>query len=304
MKTFEPVSGFTIPNLIMGCMRIAELEKNALEELILVAIENGVTYFDHADFYGNGASEERFSEFIEKHPNLRESIQIQSKFGIRKGYYDSSYEHIMFSANNSLKKMKIEYLDALLIHRPDALVEPEEVARAFEDLATSGKVRHFGVSNHNPYQIEVLKQAVGQRLIFNQLQLGVMHTGMIDQGINTNTRFEGSLDRDGGVLDYCKINKMVIQAWSPMQFGFIEGAFIDNPDYPEVNNVMDDIAKKYGISKTALAVAWIARIPAMIQIIAGTTNVKRMKEMSIGANTVIDRKDWYDIYKAAGNNLP
>jgi predicted oxidoreductase len=304
MKTFEPTKGFVIPNLIMGCMRIAQVEKHALERLIIGAIENGVTYFDHADFYGDGASEERFSEFTQLHPDLRESIQIQSKFGICKGYYNSSYEHIIFSANNSLKKLKIDYLDALLIHRPDVLVEPEEVARAFEELSTSGKVRHFGVSNHTPSQIEVLKQAVGQKLIINQLQLGIMHTGMIDQGINVNTKFEGSMDRDGAVLDYCKINNLIIQAWSPMQFGFIEGAFIDNPNYPTINNAMEDVAQKYGITKTALAVAWIARIPAMIQIVSGSTKLNRIKEMCIGANTRIEREDWYKIYKAAGNNLP
>lgn len=304
MKTLEPVKGFTIPNLIMGCMRITALEEKALEKLIFTALELGVTFFDHADIYGKGAAEERFGEFIAKHPNLRPSMQIQTKCGIRRGFYDSSYEHIMFSADNSLKKMKTDYLDALLIHRPDALVQPEEVARAFEDLHKAGKVKYFGVSNHTPGQIEVLKQTVGQKLIFNQLQLGVMHTGMIDQGINANTRFDGAIDRDGGVLNYCKLNKMVIQAWSPMQFGFIKGAFIGNPDYPEVNEVMDEVAEKYGISKTALTVAWIARIPAMIQIIAGTTKPERLKEMSVGAGTVIDRKDWYAIYKAAGNTLP
>lgn len=304
MKTYEPVPGFVIPNLAMGCMRIAEVEKAHLEKLIISAIEGGVTFFDHADFYGENMSEERFSEFTTRHPELRETIYIQSKCGIRKGYYDSSYEHIIHSANNSLKKMGIEYLDSFLIHRPDALVEVDEVARAFEELYTSGKVRNFGVSNHTPFQIEVLKQAVGQRLIFNQLQLGVLHTGMIDQGINTNTRFDGAVDRDGSVLDYCKYNKIVIQAWSPMQFGFIKGAFIDNPDYPEVNRTLDEVALKYQLTKTALAVSWIVRIPAMIQVIAGTTNIQRMKEMISGANTTISREDWYRIYKAAGNTLP
>lgn len=191
MKRYEPAPGFSIPCAAMGCMRIADMDVRSLEALIMTALEGGVDFFDHADFYGNHQSEVRFGEVLAANPNLRDRMIVQSKCGIRTGFYDSSYEHIVASAENSLRKLHTDHLDALLIHRPDALAEPEEIARAFRDLKESGKVRYFGVSNHNPMQMEVLQQAVGERLLFNQMQMSVVHTGMIDQGINVNTTFPG-----------------------------------------------------------------------------------------------------------------
>lgn len=304
MKRYEPAPGFSIPCAAMGCMRIADMDVRSLEALIMTALEGGVDFFDHADFYGNHQSEVRFGEVLAANPSLRDRMIVQSKCGIRTGFYDSSYEHIVASAENSLRKLHTDHLDALLIHRPDALAEPEEIARAFRDLKESGKVRYFGVSNHNPMQMEVLQQAVGERLLFNQMQMSVVHTGMIDQGINVNTTFPGSVDRDGGVLEYCKLKKIVLQVWSPFQYGFIEGVFLDNPDFPEVNRILDEMAEKYGVTKTAMVVAWLTRIPMMIQVISGTTNPERMKQIISGANTQISREDWYAIYRAAGNRLP
>lgn len=304
MKRYEPALGFSIPCAAMGCMRIADMELGALEALMETAIEGGMNFFDHADFYGNHLSETRFGEVLKHNPSLRAKMLIQSKCGIRNGFYDSSYEHIVASAENSLRKLNVEYLDALLIHRPDALAEPEEVARAFGDLEKAGKVRYFGVSNHNPMQIEVLKQAVGQKLLFNQMQMSLVHTGMLDQGINVNTDFPGAVDRDGGVLEYCKLHQMVLQVWSPFQHGFIEGVFLDHPDFPEVNRKLDELSEKYGVTKTAMAVAWLLRIPMMIQVIAGTTNPSRVKEIISGADTVLSREDWYALYRSAGNTLP
>lgn len=304
MKRYEPAPGFSIPCAAMGCMRIADMDVRSLESLIMTALEGGVDFFDHADFYGDHQSEVRFGQVLAANPGLRDRMIVQSKCGIRTGFYDSSYEHIVTSAENSLRKLHTDHLDALLIHRPDALAEPEEIARAFRDLKESGKVRYFGVSNHNPMQIEVLQQAVGERLLFNQMQMSVVHTGMIDQGINVNTTFPGSVDRDGGVLEYCKLKKMVLQVWSPFQYGFIEGVFLDNPDFPEVNHMLDQMAEKYGVTKTAMAVAWLTRIPMMIQVISGTTNPERMKQIIAGVNTQISREDWYAIYRAAGNRLP
>lgn len=304
MKRYEPALGFSIPCAAMGCMRIADMELGALEALIETAIEGGMNFFDHADFYGNHLSETRFGEVLKHNPSLRAKMLIQSKCGIRNGFYDSSYEHIVASAENSLRKLNVEYLDALLIHRPDALVEPEEVARAFGDLEKAGKVRYFGVSNHNPMQIEVLKQAVGQKLLFNQMQMSLVHTGMLDQGINVNTDFPGAVDRDGGVLEYCKLHQMVLQVWSPFQHGFIEGVFLDHPVFPDVNRKLDELSEKYGVTKTAMAVAWLLRIPMMIQVIAGTTNPSRVKEIISGADTVLSREDWYALYRSAGNTLP
>ncbi len=304
MKRYEPIPGLSIPCVAMGCMRIAGMETGALEKLMETALEGGVNFFDHADFYGDHLSETRFGEALRHNPALRDRMLVQSKCGIRTGFYDSSYEHIVSSAENSLRKLSLETLDVLLIHRPDALAEPEEVARAFEDLEKSGKVRYFGVSNHSPMQIEVLQQAVGQKLLFNQMQMSVVHTGMIDQGINVNTDFPGAVDRDGGVLDYCKLKRMVLQVWSPFQHGFIEGVFLDNPDFPEVNRKLDELAEKYRASKTALAVAWLLRIPMMIQVIVGTTNPARMREVIAGTEIVLSREDWYALYRAAGNTLP
>lgn len=305
MKYYETKEGLVLPKVVMGCMRISEMDYPVLEDLVMTAVENGVNHFDHADFYGNFQSEVRFGEVLAKNPSLREKIVLQSKCGIRTtGYYDSSYEHILNCVDNSLRKMNTDYLDCLLIHRPDVLADVEEMARAFEELKNSGKVRWFGVSNHNPIQIEVLQQAVKERLIFNQMQLSIMHTPMIDQGINVNTYFDGSVDRDNGTLEYCKLKDIVLQTWSPFQYGFFEGVFLDNPKFPELNKVMDQIAQKYEVSKTTLAVAWLLRLPTKIQVISGTTRKSRLVEIAAGADVQLERADWYAIYKAAGNRLP
>lgn len=304
MNYYEPSPGWKLPCAAMGCMRISEMELPTLEKLIITAVEGGMTYFDHADFYGKGLSETQFGQVLKNNPALRDRIQVQSKCGIRAGYYDSSYVHIMESVENSLRKLNVTHLDALLIHRPDVLADPQEIAQAFSELEASGKVLHFGVSNHNPMQIEVLKQAVGQKLLINQMQLSIMHTGMIDYGINVNTDFSGAVDKDGGTLEYCKKNGIVLQAWSPFQYGFFEGVFIDNPKFPELNKVLDCLSEKYGVSKTALAVAWLVRIPAMVQVVSGTTNQQRLQEIIIGTQVELERADWYALYRAAGNRLP
>lgn len=304
MKRYSVTPDLSLPRIAMGCMRIADMDVQSLEILINAALDGGANHFDHADFYGDHQSEVRFGEVLQHSPSLRGQIFLQSKCGIRSGFYDSSYNHILSSAENSLRKLHTDYLDALLIHRPDALAEPEEIARAFERLKQDGKVRYFGVSNHNPIQIEVLQQAVGDRLLFNQMQMSVVHTGMIDQGINVNTRFPGAVDYDGGILEYCKLQKMVLQVWSPFQYGFIEGVFLNNPDFPEVNRVLDEMAQKYSVTKTGIAVAWLTRIPMMIQVIAGTTNPNRLQQILTGESVELSREDWYAIYRAAGNKLP
>jgi predicted oxidoreductase len=203
-----------------------------------------------------------------------------------------------------LKRLKTDYIDVLLLHRPDALVEPEEVAEAFSILHASGKVRNFGVSNHNPMQIELLSQYLNQRIIVNQLQLSITNTGMIDAGLNVNMQIDKSIDRDGSVLDYCRLNGITIQAWSPFQYGFFEGVFLDNPKFKALNDEMDKVAKKYDVPKSAIPIAWILRHPAKIQPIVGTTNPKHLKEICQASNVNLTKKEWYDLYKAAGNKLP
>ncbi|WP_194190652.1 aldo/keto reductase [Clostridium chrysemydis] len=289
----------------LGCMRIAELSKDKAEVLIKTALENGINFFDHADIYAGGRSEELFSEAINMDSNIREKMIIQSKCGIIPGeMYDFSKDHILSSVDKSLKRLKTDYLDTFLLHRPDILVEPEEVAEAFSILKKSGKVKRFGVSNHTPYQIELLNKYLEEKLIVNQLQFGIMHTGMLDSGVNMNMENEASLDRDGYVLDYCRLNDITIQAWSPYQYGFFEGVFLNNDKFKKLNEKIDEIAKKYSVSNTVIATAWILRHPAKIQTIVGTTNSDRLKDISKASNVVLTRKEWYEIYLAAGNELP
>lgn len=289
----------------LGCMRIAELSKDKAEVLIKTALENGINFFDHADIYAGGRSEELFSEAINMDSNIREKMIIQSKCGIIPGeMYDFSKDHILSSVDKSLKRLKTDYLDTFLLHRPDILVEPEEVAEAFSILKKSGKVKRFGVSNHTPYQIELLNKYLDEKLIVNQLQFGIMHTCMLDSGVNMNMKNEASLDRDGYVLDYCRLNDITIQAWSPYQYGFFEGVFLNNDKFKKLNEKIDEIAKKYNVSNTVIATAWILRHPAKIQTIVGTTNSDRLKDISNASNVVLTRKEWYEIYLAAGNELP
>lgn len=276
-------------------------EKQAAE-FVDTSLGLGANFFDHADIYGAGKSEEVFGKAIKSY--AREKIIIQTKCGIRQGQYDFSYEHIVSSVEGSLKRLGTDYIDVLLLHRPDALVEPDEVARAFSHLKESGKVRHFGVSNHNPYQIELLQNALDMPLCANQLQFGIMHTPMIQAGINVNMHNDSATNRDGGVLDYCRLNNITIQPWSPMQYGFIEGCFIDNDKYPQINETLERIANKYNVSKTTMAFAWILRHPAKMQPVTGTTNLTRLSDCIKASEINITREEWYEIYRAAGNKLP
>ena len=235
-------------------MRMGNLSKNEAANVIHNALDVGIDFFDHADIYAGGKSEEIFAEAIDMNPTIREKMFIQTKAGIRKGFFDFSKEHILTSVDESLKRLKTDYIDVFLLHRPDALVEPEEVAEAFSELKNSGKVRHFGVSNHTPLQIELLKKYVEQDLIVNQLQFSIMHTSMIDAGIQMNTRFENAVNRDGSILDYSRLNDMTIQAWSPFQHGYFKGIFIDNDQFPELNAKLQEISEKYDATKSAIAI--------------------------------------------------
>jgi len=305
MRTIDIANGeIRSSEIALGCMRIADMSLKDVSKLINTAIEEGINFFDHADIYGGGKSEEIFGKALKEMTGIREKIFIQTKCGIREGYYDFSKEHILEAVDGSLKRLKTDYIDVLLLHRPDALVEPEEVAEAFSILHATGKVRNFGVSNHNPMQIELLSQYLNQRIVVNQLQFSLTNTGMIDAGLNVNMQIDKSVDRDGSVLDYCRLNGITIQAWSPFQYGFFEGVFLDNPKFEALNEEMDKVAKAYDIPKNAVPIAWILRHPAKIQPIVGTTNVKRLKEICRASDITLTKKEWYDLYKAAGNKLP
>lgn len=297
-------SALTASEISLGCMRMADLSKEDANKVINTALENGIDFFDHADIYGGGKSEEVFADAIDMNATIREKMILQSKCGIRQGFFDFSKEHIIASVEGSLKRLKTDYLDTLLLHRPDTLFEPEEVAAAFTELEKSGKVRHFGVSNQNPGQIELLKKYVDQELIANQLQFSIMHTGMIDTGFNVNMTIDPSLDRDGGILEYSRLNNMTIQAWSPFQYGFFEGVFLDNDKFPELNKVIDKIAADKGVTNSAIAVAWIQRHPASFQTVVGTMNPGRIADIAKASDVTLSREEWYEIYREAGNQLP
>ena len=295
-------SGLKVPTVAVGCMRISEMNEKQVSAFVDTALGLGATFFDHADIYGGGKSEEVFGKAVS--PSMREKIFIQTKCGIRKGQYDFSYDHIVSSVDGSLKRLGTEYVDVLLLHRPDTLMEPDEVARAFSYLKESGKVRHFGVSNHNPYQIKLLQNALDMPLCANQVQFGVMHTPMVDAGINVNMHNDAGVNRDGGVLDFCRLENITIQPWSPMQYGFFEGCFIDNEKFAALNDVLERIGNQYGVSKTTVAIAWILRHPAKMQPVTGTTNLTRLTDCLKAADVRITHEEWYEIYRAAGNKLP
>ena len=296
-------SGLQVPTVAVGCMRIRDMSEKEVSTFVNTAIENGANFFDHADIYGRGASETLFGKTIT--PSMRENILIQTKCGIVSGkMYDFSYEHIVESVNGSLERLGTDYIDVLLLHRPDALMEPEEVAKAFDYLKTSGKVRHFGVSNQNSYQMQLLQSCLDMPICANQLQFAITHASMIQSGINVNMYNEFSPNRDGGVLDFCRLNKITIQPWSPMQSRLFKCCFVDNENFPELNEVLQKLAEKYEVSKTTIAFAWILRHPAKMQPITGTTNLTRLVDCIKGSEISLSREEWYEIYRAAGNTLP
>jgi predicted oxidoreductase len=300
--------GQEVSSVVLGLMRITTMEDDAIRTLVDSAIEAGVTVFDHADIYGgkDHVCEQRFGDAVTFSPAERERVVIQSKVGIRRGWFDFSKEHILEAVDGSLAALKTDYLDVLLLHRPDALVEPEEVAEAFDLLHASGKVRQFGVSNHTPGQIEVLKTAVRQPLVYNQVQLSLPHANLIAQGIAANMGgLDQSISRDVGLLDYSRLTGMTLQAWSPFQQGFFKGVFIgDRENFAELNDVLDELARKYEVTPTGIAVAWIVRHPANIQVVLGTTKPERVRDCVAGSDIQLTREEWYRLFRAAGHKVP
>ncbi|WP_219835011.1 aldo/keto reductase family oxidoreductase [Paenibacillus sp. R14(2021)] len=297
-------SSLEVPVLAVGCMRINSLSKTEAERFVQTSLEEGANFFDHADIYGAGACEEIFADAIHMSDSVRENIILQSKCGIRKGMFDFSKEHILDSVDKILQRLRTDYLDILLLHRPDTLVEPDEVAEAFDKLESSGKVRHFGVSNQNPMQIQLLKKSVKQPIVANQLQLSITNSTMISNGFNVNMENDSAVGRDGSILDFCRLNDITIQPWSPFQYGFFEGVFLDNPKFPELNQQINEVAAKHGVSNTTIAIAWILRHPAHMQPVTGTMNIDRLKDCIKASHVELTREEWYSIFRAAGNILP
>ncbi|MEU4454524.1 aldo/keto reductase [Nocardioides sp. NPDC023903] len=316
MKTVPfGANGTTVPNVVTGLMRIAGNTDEEIRALYTASREVGIDFFDHADLYGFNhpgggphLCERRFAEALQLSSSEREQVRLQTKTSIIDDPwgYDQSYEHIVTSAERSLKALGTDYLDVLLLHRPDALVEPEEVARAFNHLESSGKVRAFGVSNHTPRQIDLLKTAVTQPILANQVQLSITHSTIIAQGLSSNMAGqEDSITRDGGgIVDYARINGITLQAWSPFQKGFQDGVFLGSPDYPELNAELERLATKYDVTPTGIAVAWITRHPAGIQVVLGTTRPGRVADAAAGSDIPLTRSEWYGLIRAAGHNVP
>lgn len=288
----------------VGCMRIANMNAQEADTFVKTALSCGINFFDEADIYGGGKSEEVLGGVLSENPSLRDRIFLQSKCGIRDGMFDFSKEHILSSVDGILTRLKTDHLDSLLLHRPDVLMEAEEVAEAFDILEKSGKVLSFGVSNQNASQMAYLQHSVHQKIAVNQVQLSCAHTVMIDAGLNVDMHNDAGINRDGDVLMYCRLHDIALQAWSPLQMGYFEGVFLGSEKYQKLNDKLEEIALKYGVSPDVIAYAWILRIPGKVQVIAGTTNPNRLKAAASAADITLTRSEWYEIYRASGKTLP
>ena len=296
-----------LSEIVLGMMRIKDKSVKEVEELVETALSVGINAFDLADIYGRGRCEELLGLVLKNRPDLREEMWIQSKCGIRIEeftYFDFSKDYIIKSVDGILQRLKIDHLDSLLLHRPDALMESDQVAEAFDLLYKQGKVRNFGVSNQNPMMMELLKKDVKQPLAVNQLQLSAAFTSGFESGFHVNMEDSQAAMRDGSIFEYCKLHDVVIQAWSVLQFGYFKGNFVGNEKFQALNQVLDRLAIKYGVTSSTIAISWILRYPAKMQAVVGTTNPKHLREVSQAANFSLTRKEWYEIYLAAGNNLP
>lgn len=296
-----------LSEIVLGMMRIKDKSVKEVEELVETALSVGINAFDLADIYGRGRCEELLGLVLKNRPDLREKMWIQSKCGIRIEeftYFDFSKDYIIKSIDGILERLQVEYLDSLLLHRPDALMESDQVAEAFDLLYKQGKVRNFGVSNQNPMMMELLKKDVKQPLAVNQLQLSAAFTPGFESGFHVNMEDSQAAMRDGSIFEYCKLHDVVIQAWSVLQFGYFKGNFVGNEKFQALNQVLDRLAIKYGVTSSTIAISWILRYPAKMQAVVGTTNPKHLREVSQAVTFSLTRKEWYEIYLAAGNNLP
>lgn len=309
MQTISIVNGpQAVPEIVQGCMRMPDLSDQDAAQVIKTAYEAGITFFDHATCYGeDGAAERKFGQAFKLTGLKREDIFLQSKCGLHfeRQEFDWTKENILASVDESLEHLQTGYLDSLLLHRPDLIFDPKEVAQAFDELERTGKVRYFGVSNLMPLQIELLKKYVKQPLIFNQLQLSLEQSQLIDQPLYMNNKeTDMSINRDGDALDYCRLHDITIQAWSPLQSGFFKGTFLDNPKFPELNTVLEKFAQREGVTKAAIALAWILRHPAKMQVIIGSMNPQHIEEAAQASKVNLSHHDWYELYLAAGKYLP
>ncbi|HEY9248506.1 MAG TPA: aldo/keto reductase [Rariglobus sp.] len=320
MKTYRiPKTDLVVSRLAYGCMKIggtwdhapvsADTEKNA-RDTVAAALDCGINFFDHADIYTCGKSEELFGRILKSSPGLRDRIVLQSKVGIRfandaylsgePARYDFSHDHILRSTEAILGRLGIDHLDLLLLHRPDPLVEPAEVARAFDTLQRSGKVRYFGVSNHTPGQIELLRHHVRQPLVVNQLEFSLAQPALVVEGFLANrTGASAEANLAAGTLDYCRRHEISVQAWSP-----VGGGKLLAPDHPAAPLIAELAAAKKA-SPEAILLAWILRHPAGMQPIIGTTKAGRVRVGAQADEIALSREEWYSLLAAArGQKVP
>ncbi|WP_300766201.1 aldo/keto reductase [uncultured Bifidobacterium sp.] len=300
-----------VPALALGAMRLADRSRAEASTIVGTALDLGMTFIDTADCYSAGESSRKVGEALSDLSVDRGSVMIQTKVGIFRDpssnkitRYDFSREHIVSALDAELTNLRTDYVDSLLLHRPDTLVDLDDLAAAFDDIATQGKARWFGVSNVNPQQIDLLRSALNQRLQVNQLQFGLGHSGMVRQEFHVNMDDAASVDHDGGLLAYCRLHQLTIQAWSPLQYGFFSGVFLDDPQFPELNRMLRIIGERHGVDASAVAIAWILRHPAHMQVLLGSMTPERLIAMSRATDIMLDSQEWYDLYLAAGNDLP
>ena len=312
-------SDLNVSRIGYGCMLIGgswddapltDSVRQAAMRSVHTALEAGINFFDHADIYCNGKSEEVFADLWKDSPHLRQQIYLQTKCGIRFGpplhRFDFSYEHIVNSVQGSLRRLQTDYIDILLLHRPDPLVEPEEVARAFDELSRSGKVRWFGVSNHTAAQMELLGKYLHQPLVANQVEFNVVHTHLLDEGIVFNQN-NPLLARNEAVMEYCRLHNITLQAWGPLAAGRLAGRPRpgDEKHIQETADRVAQMATEKGVSREAILIAWILRHPARIQPLPGTTNPARIRAAVEAEQVSLTREEWYDLFIAGrGEKLP
>lgn len=316
-------SDLQVTRIAYGCMPLggswddSPLAADSIRKAIIsirAALDAGINFYDHADIYCRGKSEEVFAHMWQEVPSLREKIILQSKCGIRFAgepdastpfRYDFSYEHIMHSVEGSLRRLQTEYLDVLLLHRPDALVEPEEVARAFDELHQSGKVRWFGVSNETAAQMDLLRATVRQPIVCNQVAFNIIHTHLLSEGVNFN-QDTPMLTRNHGTIEYCRQHNITLQAWGPLVWGQLSGRKIENaaPRVTQTAELVAQMAREKNVSPEAILIAWVLRHPAKVQAIIGTTQPARIAASCQGDAVSLTREEWYRLFIAGrGENL-
>lgn len=303
-----------VPVIAVGLMHLNKLDVHQAEEYIANCLDMGLNFFENADIYGVdgqhfGYCEELFAEAAHMSPSVRDKMILQTKCGFtdllpgqsKPEMINLSKEYILQEANDSLKRLRTDYIDVYMLHAPDALADPEEIAEALDELYTSGKIRYVGVSNFNTTELMLLQKYVKQPIITNQLMMSVVNSGVISRGMYVNMDDDCAINRDGGVLDYCRLNDITVQCWSTMQSGYMGGCFLGDPNYKELNTKIEEVAEKYSVPTSAIALAWLLRHPAHLLPISGTMNIKHLADNAQAANVELTRREWYEIWKAAGN---